>query len=351
MSKIARRKTASWSLLVAMLLSLLPAVALTPSTAQAQELDPAAADQTSADASEEIVYLDSSGYVRVLDVQFETGKQVTFVSPEGSWRDLALGDVNNDGDEEIIVVKGANSGDSVLAIYDPVVSSGTPGQIARFSLPERPETVGAGEFDTNVSGDELVVVRKVVSGESSNSNGSRTIIYKQTVNNGTGANWTEHTARNADPMWDKLSIANVDNTGIEEIAMTGEDASDDDQTKAEVYRPVGTTWQKLYENGSSCRPPKALAFGQYFAGGFVELLQSAVQNCSNSSIQPAFRVFTYDGTKFPEESPTFQEKFEPEPNVVFTGDITGNGDDEAILMRNVASGTAGAARLFVRGQW
>ena len=33
-----------------------------------------------------------------------------------------------------------------------MVTTGTPGQIARFSLPERPETVGAGNFDTNVSG-------------------------------------------------------------------------------------------------------------------------------------------------------------------------------------------------------
>jgi hypothetical protein len=332
-----------------MLLSLLPAAALSPSVAQAQELVPAAVDETSADASEEIVYLDSSGYVRVLDIQYEAGKQITFVSPEGSWRDLALGDVNNDGDQEIIVVKGSNASDSVLAIYDPVVANGAPGQIARMTLPERPETVGAGEFDTNVSGDELVVVRKVVSGESSNNNGSRTVIYKQTANNGNGSSWTVHTARNSDPMWDKIHVANVDNTGIEEIGLTGEDSTDNDRTKAEVVRPEGTSWIKLYENGSECRPPKAIAFGQYFNGGTVELLQSAVQNCSNSSIQPAFRVFQYNGTLFPEDSPAFQEKFEPEPNVVFTGDITGNGDDEVVLMRNVASGTANATRLFVRG--
>lgn len=349
MSNLARRSTASWTLLVAMLLSLLPAAYLSPAVAQAQDLSPAAEDKTSADASEEIVYLDSNGFVRVLDVQFEPGKQITFVSPEGGWRDLALGDFNNDGDDEIVVVKGSNANDSLFAIYDPVVSTGTAGQIARVTLQERPETVGAGNFDTNVSGDEIVVVRKVVSGESSNNNGSRTIIYKQTTNNGNGANWTVHTARNSDPMWDKINVANIDNTGVEEIGLAGEDASDDDRTKVEVVRPEGTSWQKLYENGSECRPPKAIAFGQYFGGGPLELLQSAVQNCSNSSIQPAFRVFQYNGTRYPEDSPAFQEKFEPEPNVVFTGDITGNGDDEAILMRNVASGTANATRLFVRG--
>lgn len=65
-------------------------------------------------------------------------------------------------------------------------------------------------------------------------------------------------------------------------------------------------------------PAQGVGLRRIFAGGFVELLQSAVQNCSNSGVQPAFRVFTYDGTNAG-ESPTFQEKFEPEPNVVFTG--------------------------------
>lgn len=105
-----------------------------------------------------------------------------------------MGDFNNDGDDEIVVVKGSNAGDSVLAIYDPVTTSGAPGQLARFALPERPETVATGQFDTNVSGDEIVVVRKVLAGESSSSSDSRTVIYKQTANNGNGANWTQHTA-------------------------------------------------------------------------------------------------------------------------------------------------------------
>lgn len=347
MNMVARRRTASWSLMVAMLLSLLPAAMLSPESALAQDLAPAAVDKTSADASEEIVYLDSNGFVRVLDIQYESGKQITFVSPEGAWRDLGLGDFNNDGDDEIVVVKGSNSSDSVLAIYDPVTSTGTSSQLARFALPERPETVAAGQFDTNVSGDEIVVVRRVVSGESSSSSDSRTVIYKQTANNGNGSNWTQHAARNSEVTWDKINVANVDNTGIEELGLFGTDS--DDQDKAEVYRPEGTSWPKLYENGSECRPPKAIAFGQYFNGGSVELLLAAVQNCSGAGIEPSFQVFQYNGTVFPDESPSFLEKFEPEPNVVFTGDITGNGDDEAVLMRNVASGTSGATRLFVRG--
>ncbi|MEM7531625.1 MAG: hypothetical protein AAF639_05590, partial [Chloroflexota bacterium] len=76
------------------------------------------------DNNAEIVYLDDDGFVRVLDA-YHTGDTpaIQWSSPEGDWDHFDLGDFNNDGDLEIVVV--GNVGDrGLIAIYDPVVASG-----------------------------------------------------------------------------------------------------------------------------------------------------------------------------------------------------------------------------------
>lgn len=348
-----RRNLAHLSLLTAMLLALLPAAAWSPQSVLAESRQIDAIDETSADASEEIVYIDGSGFIRVLDTQYETNKQVQWVSPESGWRDFALGDFDNDGDLEIVGIKGSNASDSAAVVYDPVISKGNviPGQsinnipwkeMGRITLAERPETVIAGNFDTNVPGDEILVVRKVRPSESSSTNDTRVIIYKQTKQAVDGASWTEHLAKNFSDAWDRLAAGNVDRAGGDEVVMTA-----NDDGKVEVYQP-DQNFRRLFEYGSDCRPAKDAVFGNYFGGGTLELLMVKEQSCSNSSVQPSFNVFAYSGAIFPEAA-SFTEQFEPEPGFVFAGDINGNGDDEAILMRNVDSGVSGARRLFVRG--
>jgi hypothetical protein len=348
-----RRNLAHLSLLMAMLLALLPAAAWSPQPVLAESRQTDAIDETSADASEEIVYIDGSGFIRVLDTQHEANKQVQWVSPESGWRDFALGDFDNDGDLEIVGIKGSNASDSVAVVYDPVISKGNviPGQsinnipwkeMGRIPLAERPETVVAGNFDTGVPGDEILVVRKVRPGESSSTNDTRVIIYKQTKQAVDGASWTEHLAKNFSAGWDRLAAGNVDRAGGDEVVMTA-----NDDGKVEVYQP-DQNFRRLFEYGSDCRPAKDATFGNYFGGGALELLMVKKQSCSNSSIQPSFNVFAYSGTIFPEAA-SFSERFEPEPQFVFAGDINGNGDDEAILLRNVDSSVPGAKRLFVRG--
>ena len=204
--------------------------------------------------------------------------------------------------------------------------------------------MAAGNFDPNVAGDEFLVIRKVIAGESSSIKDTRIVIYKQSTANGAGTAWIEHVARNFDTPYERVAVANVDNAGGDEIALIAPDV------KVEVYQP-DQNFRRLFEYGSDCRPPKDASFGQYIAGGFVELLMTKKQNCTNSSIEPAFQVFQYsqEGGVFPDKSPVALFTFEPEPNVVFAGDINGSGDDEAILMRFVDSSVAGAKRLFVRG--
>lgn len=353
MNRVARHHVASWSLLVALLLSLLPGAALGPHVAQAEGRKLDQVDQTSANPNQEIVYIDANGFVRVLDVEpTGTAKTIQFVSPTGGWRNLALGDFNGDGDFEIVVVAGSGPSTSVLTIYDPVVASGqtVPGQeingvpwkqLASFTLPDRPETVAAGNFDPNVAGDEIMVVRETVAGEAQNENDWRAVIYKQTTpTGGQGTNWTEHTARNFGKKWDRVAVGNVDGQGADEAVFI------ESGVAVEAYQ-IDQNWRRIFEYGSDCRIVRDAAFGQYFGGGTLELVMVARQRCSQSSIQDAFRVYTYQNNVFP-ETWTSGLRFDPEPRTVFMGDINGNGDDEAILLRQVESSPE-AARLIVRG--
>lgn len=358
MNRVARHKVASWSILAALLLSLLPLAALQPVVAQAQGsvFEPA---QTSVNPNEEIVYIDGQGFVRVLDVEApNTPKTIQFVSPAGGWRSAALGDFNNDGDKEIVVVGGSGPSSSVLTVYDPVVAAGqtVPGQeingvpwkqLASFALPDRPEIVAAGNFDPNVDGDELLVVRETVPGEAKNDNDWRVVIYKQTTaKNGNGTQWTEHVGANFGEHWDRVNVANIDNTGGAEVVFA------ESGVAVRAYQP-DQNMRKLFEYGSSCRQPYDATLGQYLKGGNQELIMVTDPRCASSSSQDSFRVYSYTNNAFPDDPGAVGSwqagiLFEPGPRTVFMGDLNGSGDEEAILLRKVENDPT-AARLIVRG--
>ncbi len=91
-------------------------------------------------------------------------------------------------------------------------------QLASFALADRPEIVAAGNFDPNVDGDEILVVRETVTGEAKDDNDWRVVIYKQTTaKNGTGTQWTEHVGVNFSEHWDRVNVANIDGTGGDEV--------------------------------------------------------------------------------------------------------------------------------------
>ena len=358
MNRVARHNVASWFILAALMLSLLPMAALQPSVAQAQGSDDVKPAQTSVNPNEEIVYIDGQGFIRVLDVEApNTPKTIQFVSPTSGWRSEALGDFNNDGDKEIVAVAGTGPSSSVLTIYDPVVAAGqtVPGQeingvpwkqLATFPLPDRPEIVAAGNFDPNVDGDEILVIRETVAGEAKDDNDWRIVIYKQTTaKNGNGTQWTEHSATNTSEHWDRINVANLDNTGGDEFVVA------ESGVAVRAYQP-DQNMRKLFEYGSSCRQPYDATFGDYFKGGNKELLMVTDPRCASSSNQDSFRVYSYANNAFPADPGVVGSwqggiLFTPGPRTVFTGDINGSGDDEAILLRKVENDPT-AARLIVR---
>ena len=94
----------------ALVLALLPSVAAPQTKVQAQTID------------DEIVYIDGAGVIRVLDTNQAGTKLIQWFSDEDGFYDFALGDVNNDGDQEIIGIKGTGAAGK-LVVYDPVVNS------------------------------------------------------------------------------------------------------------------------------------------------------------------------------------------------------------------------------------
>jgi len=121
----------------------------------------------SADPNEEIVYIDPDGVIRVLD-PYGDEPRVQWYSPTASWNDACLGDVNDDGDLEIVAIGETSAGNTKIAVFDPVIASGTV--VPDQTIPEddgipwdtlyedeiagSPQIVSCGDFDAGIDGDE-----------------------------------------------------------------------------------------------------------------------------------------------------------------------------------------------------
>jgi len=329
-----RRAFAHGALLLATLLALLPAAGV-PQVAAAQGRSITTPGAVSADASEEIVYIDSNGVIRVLDTQFSE-HEVKWFSPDGGWRDFALGDFNNDGDMEIVAVRGTDS-TAIVAVFDPVVTQGEvpPGNLIngipwkelwRFQMPQRPQTVVAGNFDPGVAGDEFAVIRDSSNAEDPEDDDPRRIvIYKQNSPSGDGTSWVEHFARNFSANWEFANMGDWNNNGSDEIILI-----DNESGKIEVYQP-DQGFRRIAEVGG--RYNKYALIANYVGGGNNELLNfrdvdppnQSFQVCNifvNSSIDPACMASL--GSAFSSANRG--------PRVAAAGDVNGSGDEEAFMI-------------------
>jgi len=347
MSATRQRRLVHTALLVALLLAMVPvSSALSPQVVRAQESGADAPAAPSADASKEIIYIDSAGTIRVIDTAF-SGKQVQWSSPSSNWRSIALGDFDVDGDKEIVAVRGTPGTSTApeLVVYDPVVAKGTivPGQtlndipwkvLFTLSLPSRPELVFAGNFDPNVPGDEIGIVRAVVTADGADAGDvTRVVIYKQTSLTPDGSAWQEHQVRDFSDKWERVAVGNLDKTGGDDVAFVDTDAG-----AFAVYSP-DANFKKLKDEGSQSKPWKDVAFGQYIKGSNHEML--AVRSADPPL--KAFTVWEYSGGSLSDDK---GDKFDPGPRIVFTGDINGSNDDvEAILLRTCSGN---CRRLIVR---
>ena len=321
-------------LLLATVFAFLPAAGA-PQIASAQDRATSAPAAVSADASEEIVYIDSSGTIRVLDTQV-SGQEVKWVSPDSGWRDFALGDFNKDGDKEIVAVRGTES-TAFVAVFDPVVTQGEvpPGNVIngipwkelfRLQLIQSPQTVVAGNFDLNVAGDEFMIMRDTSNIEDPEEDDPRrVVIYKQNSPTGDGTSWTEHYARNFGDEWEFATVGNWDNAGGDEVILI-----DNESGKIEAFQP-DQAFRRITEVGGEHNKYAVLA--NYVAGGNRELLNFRDVDVPEQAFQVC-NLFVNDSLD-PDCMATYGAAFSAAnggPRTGAAGDINGSGDDEAFML-------------------
>ncbi len=310
----------------------------TPPTAQGQ----------TADNKHEIIYLSAGGIIRVHELaEPSDGVIVNWSSPEadGAWQDLAVGDLNGDGDDEIVAIRSEPLNGIDLAIYDPVIARGTniSPDLVEFvdNIPWRTlyavdfpgdlEMVAVGEFDLATPGAEIFLSYRLTTlSETSGSPVTRRYlqILRRAAGDTDGTQWVEQIPPVETRIrWQTVRVGDINQDGADELVLTGEAGY------LHVYRVDGTTLLPWIINESGTRPWNDAAIGQFLPGGPAEV--AAVRNASGQL--PRFWIFEFD----PNAASSFRdgqaEYFAPSPKHIFFADINANGDDEVFLLRDSVS--------------
>lgn len=310
-----------------LLLLLLPL----PLHAQEQGQQPAAAN-----SDDEVVYLDPNGYIRVYDPN--GSPQITWVSPEGGWSAVALGDFTGEGDDEIVAVGGEGAG-SRLVIYDPVVASGEVDAGQQFNgvpwrtlfatyLSATPRLVAVGEFNNGVTGDEIVYTADAPPAGSDPR--SQLTILMQTAISADGTAWTQYATLNTGQQWSDISTGDLEVSGIDNIALI-----DEDRGVLSVFRLLDGALTRYYVSASDTREWSSSAIGNVdpeTAQPELVLVRRADRPLASLIV---WRFQAPD--KFID---VYLRDFNPSPRVVFLADINGGGESEIFMLRNVTR-TAG----------
>ena len=259
---------------------------------------------------DEIVLLTAKGQIVVVDPHTEPYIQpVTFTSTSQGWQHLALGDVNGDGDQEIIAVK-----PGVLRVFDPVVQPGSDPVSWQKAPPEgKWRYVAAGDMDGDGQ-DEILVShttsrpdqpeRVVVLDPNSKATAFRTVF----------ARYLEVPVKALD-VWD------VDGDGWGDGVVLGD-------VRALVYAFSGGMWDTLVSY-FELKPWKALAVGQVQG-------DSARAEIATSRDAPADwdTYLLYQWVGGGNLITIDQVNYHPVMDDVDVFDMNGDGDDEVLLIRS-----------------
>lgn len=336
-------KAMSMLVAAALILALLPTVAAPQTTVQAQTVD------------DEIVYIDGAGVIRVLDTNQAGAKLIQWFSDEGGFYDFALGDVNNDGDQEIIGIKGTGAAGK-LVVYDPVVDSpsippsGKINDVPWAKLYERvigatPVIVGAGDLDNNIPGDEVIF------GFETGAYTSAITVIKGNSLTPDGRGWLDHIPRvDFENNWDFIEVGQIDGSSTDEVILIDDDAVlNQNRSRLSAYRLNDgglANNSPFFSNSSSNNEWRRAAIGDVRAGGNNEVV--VIRNTSSTGPSNIL-IFKYSSSAGLAEDEGDAIFINPSPRDVFLADVNGevNGvrDKEIFLLRSVRN-NADAIRLI-----
>ncbi len=302
-----------------------------------------------ANSEDELVYLDPDGVIRVLDPQTPDGNpSVAWASPTGGWRYFALGDFNADGDMEIVAV-GVNSGANRLAVFDPVaegVSSRRADgvinhipwvELYNVELPGEPLVVGAGNFALDRPGDEIALLytRPLEEGVQPD-DPYRYVILMAEDARPDGRSWTPLLTFDAGSLATWLEAGNLNGTGADEIAVINRIGG-----SLSVFAIMNGTLDRILYRSFGGLDWVDGAIGQYIEGGDPELAAVRETKLWSASLI----VLQYADANWTD---AYSEYNDPPPDAVWFADISGNNDDEVVVLRRVPAEVGTRPRLFIR---
>ena len=303
---------------------------------------------SAANNDDEIIYLDTAGVIRVVDItQTDGDPSVEWFSPSGNWTNFALADVNADGDMEIVAV-GADGSSGKLAIYDPVVLGAQPDTadaingIAWETLYETtltgiPRLVASGEFDTTVPGDEIIYNHVLPAGDRIDDDWLQFVILSSEGSQPDGRTWQVMTTHSTGNDWTWISTGNVDGTGVDEVALV-----DKERGNLSIYR-VGEEdgLRRFFRNVDADKEWRNVEIGQFISDTPEEVV--AVRE-ADFPLSTAFALRYAGSDNFTD---AFDTHNNPSPRFVFLADIGGNGDQEIVILRKVRPELGAFPRMFV----
>ena len=309
----------------------------------------------SADPSKEIVYIDRDGIIRVLDTQ--GSPLVQWFSPTAGWREVTLGDVNDDGDLEIIAI-GSDGGNTKIAVFDPVIASGAVDPNQKINgipwdtlyppkndpgkgiIAGSPGIVASDDFDSAIPGDELLYSYRdgsalshviVMNAASLGANGKPT-----------GRDWKQH-VEYIDPEagreWRYADSGNINGKGSAEAVLVDSKSA---LTRFDVFEVDGG-FVRLDGKNSSSDTLRKVAVGQIILGDTDEIAEIRSTKPGSESLK-VYKWDTGDGELNTDESFVYS----PQPESVFLADLSGNGDQEVLFLRKNSDENS---RLIMVNEW
>lgn len=260
----------------------------------------------------ELVLLTGNGRIHVEDPYVAPGTQkVQFDSPDTGWQLVRAGDLNGDGDEELVAIGGAR-----LKVFDPVVQPGkTACSLEKNIAPYRWELLAIGDIDKDGRA-EIMATRTT--------EGSKwlLVVYEGDAQ---GRTWTESLRVDYNYPWRDMAVGDFVGDERVELALIRDYGNLvhilNPQTGAQVVSEgFGKEWL-------------GLATGDYNNDGKDEL---ALIRDVISPIGAGFVILRVQGVGLPLQS-IYTEMFGATWLKVGAGNLDGATNDEVLLLRNVPS--------------
>ncbi len=266
---------------------------------------------------QEIVYLDSLGQIQVYDPFVPSGKQpVIWRSPDNGWLAVATGDLNGDGDDEIVAIKG-----SLMKVFDPIVQAGwNPVVFEQNVSPHVWELVATGDIDAD-GRDEIVLTRS----DNDPNIKEHLIVWDGGAD---GTVWTRLRDNGYGCAWSAIALGDVNGDGRDDIGMIRNCDSD---RRVTILNPANG-YVALHDKSYNF-PWLDITIGNTDRTTGVDVEEIVLTRAGVVATLDSYLVMRWvSGSSSLQD--VHGEKFYPYFTDIALGDVNNSGDEEVFLVRD-----------------